>query len=298
MENKLEYVNYERAMFDIEDASDEEIKLILIYADCPPIEAINKFNNCHKKLLDLINSNKLNESYKEISRFHRDFVKTNKKDIDFISKSFRRMHIFMRIINDRGDIKKFIYDLDVSDFNNKKIYERLKNRLSLLSFDANDFDIKEQISLLLNLMCLINLNKRKVIFKEVISVINILDSFSLKNKSIFSKINAVHKLRLAENYFSNKEKSEFRINLPSIEHLLVKLDNSFFLYGKESWLKDITEIRNRYSTWSARQKAGKKQVNLVISKKAFDILEEIAERRNSTKSLVVEDFLLNHKEFY
>jgi len=48
MENKLEYVNYERAMFDIEDASDEEIKLILIYADCPPIEAINKFNNCHK----------------------------------------------------------------------------------------------------------------------------------------------------------------------------------------------------------------------------------------------------------
>ena len=96
MENKLEHVNYERAMFDIEDASDEEIKLILIYADCPPIEAINKFNNCHKKLLDLINSNKLNKSYKEISRFHRDFVKTNKKDISPLCFNFLKESFFIR----------------------------------------------------------------------------------------------------------------------------------------------------------------------------------------------------------
>lgn len=297
MKNELDSKNYTQAILGIDDASKEEVKLILLYLDFRPIDAINKFNSCYEKLLDLFNFGKISESYKTISKHHREFVKINKKEIYFISKSIRRMHIFMRLINGSGDVAKFISNLDVSDFNNKKIYEKLKYRLSILSFDVNDFDIKGQISLLLNLMCLINLEKRNIIFKEVMSVINMLESFSLKNKSIFSKTNAVHKLRMAENYFSNKEKSEVRINLPSIEYLLVKLDCSYFLYGKESWLKDIAEIRNRYSTWNLRQKADKQQVNLVLSTKALDILEKIAKKRNSSKSLVVQDFLLNYKDF-
>lgn len=301
MKNQFIINNKLSSVLDLENASVEEVKLILLYLNFPLIEVINNFEASYERLVEIINKEKFHDKLNELKHLslsYRKFKDINKKEMAFITKSLRRINIFIKIMNSR-DIKVYISDLFPHDFinNGKHVFDKIIFKLNIINLNVNDADIKEKISILLCLLCLIKMDKRIKIFKLISTVTRELEKLSESNKSIFNLKNSVQKLRIANNYFSRKDGSEFGIDFPNLEHLLIRLDNSYFSYGRESWLKDITEIRNRYSTWNTRQKADKQQVNLTLSKKALDILELIAKKRNSTKSLVVQDFLLNYKDF-